>query len=224
METPINTTLNDTTSYLSVYTSTGSFFYKNIQLPLIYPSTIGRIIYFKEASEYPGVPIYTISSLAGGSLIESSTILGVANHTAVTLQATQSSTTSYWSILNGYRGNTVFSTQQLPVQSVPVYVSSVSQVFVDLRTQSKTVVLPRIQTLANISSSALYMTIKDAYGWAGTSTLYVSTSYPDRLEMSTINNSIKLTSNFASIDLVANSILSKWNILNFYSGNLVDRS
>ena len=224
METPINTTLNDTTSYLSVYTSTGSFFYKNIQLPLIYPSTIGRIIYFKEASEYPGVPIYTISSLAGGSLIESSTILGVANHTAVTLQATQSSTTSYWSILNGYRGNAVFSTQQLPIQSVPVYVSSVSQVFVDLRTQSKTVVLPRIQTLANISSSALYMTIKDAYGWAGTSTLYVSTSYPDRLEMSTINNSIKLTSNFASIDLVANSILSKWNILNFYSGNLVDRS
>ena len=105
-----------------------------------------------------------------------------------------------------------------------MYVSSVSQVFVDLRTQSKTVVLPRIQTLANISSSALYMTIKDAYGWAGTSTLYVSTSYPDRLEMSTINNSIKLTSNFASIDLVANSILSKWNILNFYSGNLVDRS
>jgi hypothetical protein len=224
METPINTTLNDTTSYLSVYTSTGSFFYKNIQLPLIYPSTIGRIIYFKEASEYPGVPIYTISSLAGGSLIESSTILGVANHTALTLQATQSSTTSYWSILNGYRGNAVFSTQQLPIQSVPVYVSSVSQVFVDLRTQSKTVVLPRIQTLANISSSALYMTIKDAYGWAGTSTLYVSTSYPDRLEMSTINNSIKLTSNFASIDLVANSILSKWNILNFYSGNLVDRS
>ena len=224
METPINTTLNDTTSYLSVYTSTGSFFYKNIQLPLIYPSTIGRIIYFKEASEYPGVPIYTISSLAGGNPIESSTILGLANHEAVTLQATQSSTTSYWSILNGYRGNSVFSTQQLPVQSVPVYVSSVSQVFVDLRTQSKTVVLPRIQTLANISSSALYMTIKDAYGWAGTSSLYVSTSYPDKLEMSTINNSIKLTSNFTSIDLVANSILSKWNILNFYSGSLVDRS
>jgi hypothetical protein len=223
MQTPINTTLNDTTSYLSVYTSTGSFFYKNIQLPPIYPSTIGRIVYFKEASEYPGVPIYTISTTVGGSLIETSTILGVANHEAVTLQATQSSTTSYWSILNGYRGNIVFSTQVLPVQSVPVYVSSVSQVFVDLRTQSKTVVLPQIQTLAHASSSALYMTIKDAYGWAGTSSLYVSTSYPDKLEMSTINNSIQLTSNFASIDLVANSILSKWNILNFYGGDLVDR-
>jgi hypothetical protein len=222
MATPIKTLLYDTTSFLSVYSSTGSFLYKNIQLPTIYPSTIGRVVTFKEASEYPGVPIFTLST-SGTSLVETSTLLGINNHEAITLQATQSSTTSYWSLLNGYRGNAVFSTQQLPVQSVPVYVSSVSQVFLDVRTQSKTVVLPPIQTISQTSSSALFLTIKDAYGWASTSTVYVSTSYPDTLEMSSIQNSLRLNTNFASIDLVANPLLQKWNIVNYYSGSLVER-
>lgn len=222
MATPIQTQLQDTTSFLSVYSSTGSFLYKNVVLPTIYPSTIGRVVICKEASEYPGVPIFTLST-SGTSLIEASTMIALAQHEAVTLQATQSSTTSYWSILNGYRGNIVFSTQQLPVQSVPVYVSSVSQVFVDLRTQSKTVVLPKIQTLSQASSSALFLTVKDAYGWASTSSMFVSTSYPDTLEMSSINNCIRLNSNFNSIDLVANSVLNKWNIVNYYSGSLVLR-
>lgn len=220
MATPIKRDLDNTTSYLSVYTSSGSFFYKDIVLPSIYPSTIGRIVHFKEASEYPGVPIFVITS-TGTSLLETSSILGVARHKSVTLQATQSSTTSYWSILNGYLGT--FSTQQLPTQSVPVYVSSVSQVFVDLRAQSKTIVLPQIQTISQTSSSALFLTIKDAYGWASTSTLFVSTSYPDTLEMSSINNSLRFNSNFVSVDLVANPVLKKWNILNYYNGTLVTR-
>lgn len=222
MATPIYTDLQNTTSFLSVYTSTGSFLYKSIQLPTIYPSTIGRVVYFKEASEYPGVPIFTISS-AAGQTIETSTTLGVSRHQALTLQASVSSSTYYWSLLNGYLGLPVFSTQQLPVQSVPIHVSSASQLFVDLRTQSKTVVLPRIQTVSQTSSSALYMTIKDAYGWASTSTLYVSSSYPDVLEVSSINNSIRLDSNFASIDLLGNAVLQKWNIVNFYDGSLVSR-
>ena len=222
MATPIYTTLNDTTSFLSVYSSTGSFLYKNVQLPPLYLSTIGRVVFFKEASEFPGVPIFTISS-ASTTLIETSTTLGISKHQALTLQATLSSSTYYWSLLNGYRGNVEFSTQQLPVRSVPVFVSSVSQLFVDLRTQSKTIVLPKIQTISQQSSSALYMTIKDAYGWASTSSLFVSSSYPDTLEMSSINNSIRLASNYASVDLVANPVLSKWNIVNFYNGSLVNR-
>lgn len=222
MATPIQTPLQDTTSFLSVYSSTGSFYYKNVQLPSIYPSTIGRVVILKEASEYPGVPIFTVST-SGTSYIEASTMIALAKHEAITLQATQSSTTSYWSILNGYRGDLVFSTQQLSTLSVPVYVSSVSQVFVDLRTQSKTVVLPKIQTISQLSSSAAFMTIKDAYGWASTSSMYISTSYPDTLDMSSINNSIRLNSNFASVDLVANPVLQKWNLVNYYSGSLVLR-
>lgn len=220
MATPILTPLQDTTSFLSVYSSTGSFYYKNVCLPSIYPSTIGRVVIFKEASEYPGVPIFTVST-SGTSYIEASTMIALNRHEAITLQATQSSTTSYWSILNGYRGE--FSTQQVSTFSVPVYVSSLSQVFVDLRTQSKTVVLPPIQTISQFSSSAAFMTIKDAYGWASTSSMYISTSYPDTLDMSSINNGIKLTSNFASIDLVANPVLQKWNIVNYYTGSLVIR-
>lgn len=222
MATPVPAYLQNTTSYLSVYTSTGSFYYKNVQLPPIYPSTIGRVVYFKEASEYPGVPIFTLST-SDTSLVEASTTIGISRHQALTLQATVSSSTYYWSILNGYRGNIVFSTQQLPTVSAPVYVSSVSQVFVDLRTQSKVVVLPKIDTIAQTSSSALFMTIKDTYGRAGTNAFFVSTTYPDTLEMSSINNSLRINSNYASIDLVANQSLKKWNIVNFYDGSLVLR-
>jgi hypothetical protein len=222
MATPIYAGLHDTTSFLSVYTSTGSFLYKSIQLPTIYPSTIGRVVYLKEASEFPGVPIFTVSS-ATNQTIEASTTLGISRHQAITLQASVSSSTYYWSLLNGYLGLVSFSTQQLPVQSVPIHVSTASQLFVDLRTQSKTVVLPRIQTLSQTSSSCLYMTIKDAYGWASTSTLYVSSSYPDTLEVSSINNSIRLDSNFASVDMIANPVLQKWNLVNFYDGSLVSR-
>lgn len=223
MATPIPVVLQDTTSYLSGYTSTGSYYYKNVVLPTLYPSTIGRVVFFKEASEFPGVPYLNISS-SGGNSIEFSTVLALDHHEAVTLQATQSSGTSYWSILNGYAGSFAFSTQQLPpALTVPVFPSPGSQLFVDLRTQSKVVVLPRIQTISQTSSSAFYMTIKDAYGWAATSTLYVSSSYGDVLEMSSINNSIRLNSNFNSIDLVANAQLSKWNIVNYYSGSLINR-
>ncbi len=222
MATPIQTQLQDTTSFLSVYSSTGSFYYKNVVLPPIYPSTIGRVIVCKEASEYPGVPIFTLST-SGTSYIEASTLIALAKHEAITLQATQSSTTSYWSVLNGYNGDLVFSTQQLPVLSVPVYASTVSQIFVDLRTQSKTIILPQIQTISQVSSSALFMTVKDAYGWASTSSMYVSSTYPDTIDMSSINNSIQLNSNFASVDLVANPVLKKWNIVNYYSGSLVER-
>ena len=222
MATAVPTPLNPTTSYLSVYTSTGSFYYKSIEIPSIYSTTVGRVVYFKEASEYPGVPIFILST-TGASLIETSTTIGVSRHEAVTLQATISSSALYWSILNGYRGRLVFSTQQLPTLSVPVYVSSVSQVFVDLRTQSKVVVLPKIETIAQTSSSALFMTIKDTYGWANTSSLFVSTTYPDTLEMSSINNCLKINSNYGSIDLIANAPLRKWNIVNFYDGSLVLR-
>lgn len=222
MASAVNAPLSNYTSYVSVYTNTGSFLYKNILMPEVVPSTIGRIVFLKEASEFPGVPIFTVSSASAASLLETSTTLGVSRHQAITLQGTLSSSTYYWSLLNGYLGNPVFSTQQLPVQSVPVYPNS-SQVFVDLRSQSKTVVLPQIQTISRTDTSAMYMTIKDAYGWASTSTLYISTSYPDTLEMSSINNAIRINSNFASIDLVANPALSKWNILNFYTGSLVQR-
>lgn len=225
MATAVNTPLLNNISYLSVYTNTGSFLYKNILIPEVSPSTIGRIVYMKEASEFPGVPIFVVSSASISSPLETSTTLGVSRHQAITLQGTLSSSTTYWSLLNGYLGNPVFSTQQLPVQSVPVYASSASQFFVDLRTQSKTVVLPNIQTISQTQNpnACLYMTIKDVYGWASTSTLYVSTTYPDTLEMSSINNAIRINSNFASIDLVANPMLSKWNILNFYNGSLVER-
>lgn len=222
MATAVFGSVNPTTSYLSVYNSTGSFLYKCINLPELSLSTIGRVLYFKEASEFPGVPIFTISSSAG-NLIETSTTIGLSRHQAVTLQATQSSTTLYWSLLNGYLGNSFVSSQTLPTLSVPVYLSTTSQAFVDLRTQSKTVVLPKIATISQLSSSAFFVTIKDTYGFASQSSLYVSTSYPDTLDMSSINNAIRVPNDFAALQLVANPVLSKWNLVGAYLGELVER-
>lgn len=221
MATAVNAALSNQASYVSIFTDTGSFLYKTILLPPLTQSTIGRVVYFKEASEFPGVPIFLVSTASLTSLIETSTTLGVSRHQAITLQGSLSSSTYTYSVLNGYLGNPVFSTQQLPTQSVPVYVSSVSQLFVDVRSQSKTVVLPQIQSISQTDQSCLFLTIKDIYGNASKSSLFLSTTYPDTLEMSSIQNAIRINSNFAAIDLVANPILSKWNILNFYSGSLV---
>lgn len=221
MATAVNASLSNHASYVSVFTDTGSFLYKNILLPPLTQSTIGRIVYLKEASEFPGVPIFLVSTTSQTSLLETSTTLGVSRHQSITLQGSLSSSTYTYSLLNGYLGNPIFSTQQLPVQSVPLYPMNPSQLFVDVRTQSKTIVLPNIQTISQTSQSCLFMTIKDAYGNASKSSLFVSTTYPDTLEMSSINNSLRLNSNFASLDLVANPLLSKWNIVNFYNGSLV---
>ena len=91
--------------------------------------------------------------------------------------------------------------------------------FVDLQTESKTIVLPKISDITSVSSLCPLITIKDVYGYANTNPLYISSSSNDTLENATINNSIGITENFASIDLAGNGFLSKWHILNYYNGS-----
>jgi hypothetical protein len=213
MATPNDVFVETYASLVTNYISSPSLIYKNVKIPYTI-STLGRIVYFKEASEYPGPSVFAISSL-----IQNSTMVYLQSNEALTLQCFSTNT---WGILGGYPGVSSFSTQVLPDSSQIINLSSLqSHMFVDLRTQSKTVVLPPIRSITPALSNIPVITIKDSYGKANLNPLYISCSVNDTLERSSINNAIGITQNYASIDLGANLFQKKWHILNYYDGTLV---
>ena len=216
MATIVNVPIHSAASIVTNYSSTPSIVLKNLILPDPL-STLSRFVYLKEASEIPGPSIFSFQ--ANSSFLQSTSFssLYLNSNESLLLQAFS---TSYWGILGGYNGTAVFSTQVIPTTSQIINPSlTASHVFVDLRTQSKTVVLPPIQTIAPTESAVPFYTIKDVYGNASVNPLYISTSGNNTLERSSINNSIALTQNYASIDLAANAFLKKWHILNYFDGN-----
>lgn len=220
MARPVDGFISPTTSILVSYTSTASLSYRVMVLPLAEFNS-GRVLVFKEASEIPGPSVFAIRPGSGNLLLES-TMLFLHSNESVTLQASTDGGFNSWGILAGYSGVSTFSTQVEPVASQIVNPAmTMSHLFVDLRTQSKTIVLPPIATLVTTDSHIPFYTIKDTYGMANTNTLYISTSSNDRLERSSIHNSIGITQAYASIDLAANRAEQKWNILNYYNGSLV---
>jgi hypothetical protein len=219
MATPQVVEITAAASLVTNYLSTASLTYTLATLPYTI-SSVGRVVYFKEASEIPGPSIFALSTLSSTSIL-GSTLLYLNSNESLTIQAVAA---NQWGVLGGYRGTAIFSTQSLPVNSVIVNPSmNSSQLFVDLRSQSKTIVLPPIQSITSASASPFY-TIKDVYGYASTSTLYISCSVNNTLERSSINNALRINQNFASIDLAANAVQQKWHILNYYDGRLVARS
>lgn len=219
MATPHIVEITAAASLVTNYLSTASLTYTIATLPYT-ASTLGRVVYLKEASEIPGPSVFGLQALNSATIL-GSTLLYLNSNESLTIQAVAA---NQWGVLGGYRGTAVFSTQILPVNSVIVNPTmNSSQLFVDLRTQSKTIVLPPIQTITSASASPFY-TIKDVYGYASTSTLYISCSATNTLERTSINNAIRINQNFASIDLAANAFQQKWHILNYYDGKLVART
>ena len=212
-----NVMLSEIAGLVTNYSSSPSIYYKKVILPYSV-STLSRVIYFKEASEIPGPSVFTIEP-STGTTIQNSTLLLLNNNDALTLQCIS---TGYWSVLTSYNGISTFSTQVLPVASRAIHMSTMkSYLFVDLQSESKTIVLPKISNITSISSLCPMITIKDVNGFANTNTLFISSSSNDTLERSSIHNCIGITENYASIDLVGNGFLSKWHILNYYNGSLV---
>lgn len=220
MATPQAVDLQTSASLVTNYLSVSSAFYKVVNVPYTL-SSLGRVVYFKEASELPGPSTFSLSTTNTSFLLQTDTTATLRRNQAITLQAVS---TNLWGILGGYNGLNVFSTQVLPAASAIVNPSlRSSELFVDLRSQSKTIVLPPIQTITSLANSCPFYTIKDVYGYANTNALYISSSAPDTLERSSIHNAIRITQNFAAIDLVANPSMNKWHILNYYTGSLVSR-
>lgn len=207
-------------SYASLaasYNSTAALFYPNVELPFT-NSTIGRVVYVKQAGNTPGPSVMSVQPSTSG-FIQTSTLLYLSACQCLMLQAFS---TNNWGILGAYTGLNVFSTQVEPAPGSVIVnpTMKTTNLFVDLTSQSKTVVLPPIRTITPASSMSAFYTIKDIAGNAATNFLYISTSENDRLENSDIRNSIKISQNYASIDLAANLPYQKWHILNYYNGSL----
>jgi hypothetical protein len=208
--------LSTSASLVVNYTSTASLNYNNITIPFT-NSTIGRVVYIKQANEAPAPSVMSITPQSG-TFVQGSTLLYLSSCQCLMLQAFS---TNNWAILGAYNGLNVFSTQLSPVNSVVVNPSmKVSNIFVDVTTQSKCVVLPLIDTLVASESTCPFYTIKDINGNSETSTIFISSSGGDTFENSTIKNALRLETNYASIDLAANPLQNKWHILNYYNGSL----
>lgn len=213
-------TVNSNTTLLAVNTSNAPNEQKNV---VLYPNSMtpaavaeGRLLYLKEAygsnslinsfnvvtnfcTIYPSTTLFTVSSLA-----------------CLTLQEYPS---TIYNIINLYGGKTVFSTMEAPSPtSVAVNIPpTTSAVFVDLQTQSKTVILPELNTLTTNTSQSPLFTIKDRYGNASVNPLFLSTSgYLETIDG--LGNSIAIRDNNAVIEVMGDYSKNRWHILNYFNG------
>ena len=75
------------------YSSTASLLYKNVILPYTV-SSLSRVVYFKEAGESPGPPIFSIQPSTGTTVLNS-TLLYINKNESITLQCVS---TGFWSV------------------------------------------------------------------------------------------------------------------------------
>jgi hypothetical protein len=200
-----------TTVYLSSFNN--SYFMiagispaKFVYLPLV-NTCLTKVITIKESTANTTNKITVATS--GFDTIDGPTNFAVSLSTchSITLQ---SYTSTLWSILNIY-SNPPYQTRITGTPTVVNASGSNSLALVDVRTQSKLVQLPN--TFSTIGTT-LFLTVKDQYGSASTNALYLSTPSSMFFEGSSMYSTLKLTSSFASIDLLASSNI--YSILNLY--------
>lgn len=193
-----------------------------------------RLLYCKEANGGTMPRVFTLATV--GYTIQGSNTLYLYSNDAIQIHLS----TNCWNILGGFSpsggwncnapGSMIpfppsFSTVQSPSNSVIVNPTmDTSQLFVDLRTESKTLVLPKI---SNLNTDPIYTpmfpfyTIKDVYGNSATNPLFLSTTGGDILEASdTCSNATKIDSNYASLDILPNGTNNTWHILNYFNGSI----
>ena len=185
-----------------------------------------RLLYCKEANGGTMPRVFTLSTV--GYTIQGANTLYLYSNDAIQLHLS----TNCWNILGGFSPSggwncnappPSFSTVQSPSNSVIVNpLMDTSQLFVDLRSESKTLVLPQISNLVgyNLNICPFY-TIKDVYGNSAISSLFLSTTGGDILEASdTCSNATKIDSNYASLDILPNGTNNTWHILNYFNGSI----
>jgi hypothetical protein len=199
-----------TSVYLSNYNNSyflvaGSTQQKVVYLPSV-SSCLTKLITVKESTATTGNTVTVTTS--GVDTIDGPTNIVVSLNPgqSVTLQ---SYTSTLWTALSFY-SNPSYQTTITGTPTVVNASGSNSLALVDVRAQSKLVQLPN--TFSSIGTT-LFLTVKDQYGSASTNALYISTPSSMFFEGSS-SNILKLTSSFASIDLLASSNI--YSILNLY--------
>jgi len=199
-----------TSVYLSNYNNSyfliaGSTQQKVVYLPSV-SSCLTKVITVKESTATTGNTLTVVTS--GVDTIDGPTniVVSLNPSQSVTLQ---SYTSTLWTALSFY-SNPSYQTTITGTPTVVNTSGSNSLALVDVRTQSKLVQLPN--TFSSIGTT-LFLTVKDQYGSASTNALYISTPSSMFFEGAS-SNILKLTSSFASIDLLASSNI--YSILNLY--------
>jgi len=199
-----------TSVYLSDYNNSyfliaGSTQQKVVYLPSV-SSCLTKVITVKESTATTGNTVTVVTS--GVDTIDGPTniVVSLNPSQSVTLQ---SYTSTLWTVLSFY-SNPSYQTTITGTPTVVNTSGSNSLALVDVRTQSKLVQLPN--TFSSIGTT-LFLTVKDQYGSASTNALYISTPSSMFFEGAS-SNILKLTSSFASIDLLASSNI--YSILNLY--------
>lgn len=128
--------------------------------------------------------------------------------------------TNTYNLFNIYTDSIAYGYENPAPASVAVNVpANNSFLFVDLQSQSKSLVLPTLNSLQANTSSSPYFVIKDVYGSANTNNLFISTSGVNET-FEGRSNSLKLSTNYACVELAGDINLNRWHILNFFNGSL----
>ena len=183
--------------------------------PLLNQLTEGRILHIKATQSTIGMvkPGY-IQCSTGVTLFLNLPNRPLNPNYCVTLQEYPANT---YSLLNYYTNTVSFSVPS-PLSLAINVPGNTSFLFVDLLTQSKTLVLPPITSLTTCNSNVPYFMIKDVYGNAAFQPMYVSTSGSDSLDG--LGNSIRIIDNYSAVELVGDKTMNRWHILNYYNGSL----
>lgn len=198
-----------TSVYLSNYNNsyfmvTGSTQSKLVFLPVV-STCFTKVLTIKETSGNSSNGISIVASdfdTMDGPL---NFVINLSTLQSVTLQ---SYTSTLWTTLSIY-SNPPYETTITGTPTVVNASGSNSLALVDLTTGSKVVQLPN--TFSTIGTTLL-LTVKDLYGSASTNALYLST--PSSMFFEGIYSTLKLTSSFTSMDLLASSNI--YSILNLY--------
>jgi len=198
-----------TSVYLSNYNNsyfmvTGSTQTKLIYLPVA-STCFGKIFTIKESSANSSNRLTVISSDFDTIDGDTNFVVNLSSLQSVTLQSYRS---TLWTTLSVYN-NAPYETTITGTPTVVNASGSNSLTLVDLRGGSKVVQLPN--TFSTIGTT-LFVTIKDLYGSASTNALYLST--PSSMFFERNYSTLKLTSTFTSMDLLASS--NTYSILNLY--------
>ena len=195
--------------YLSNYNNsyfmvTGSTQTKLVYLPVA-STCFTKIFTIKESSANSTNYLAVISSDFDTIDGPSNFVVNLSTLQSITLQ---SYTSTLWTTLSVYT-NPPYETTITGTPTVVNASGSNSLTLVDLRAESKVLQLPN--TFSTIGTT-LFLTVKDLYGSASTNALYLST--PSSMFFERNYSTLKLTSSFTSMDLLASS--NTYSILNLY--------
>ena len=198
-----------TSVYLSNYNNSYFMVAGSTQTKLVYlpvaSTCFGKIFTIKESSANSNNRLAVVSSDFDTIDGASNFVVNLSSLQSVTLQ---SYTSTLWTTLSVYT-NPPYETTITGTPTVVNASGSNSLTLVDLRAESKVVQLPN--TFSTIGTT-LFVTIKDLYGSASTNALYLST--PSSMFFERNYSTLKLTSSFTSMELLASS--NTYSILNLY--------